>query len=294
LFKKLYKRLFNNRFYTKKLCNPIVAYQISVMGEYQGVYEGLPREVPIIISLTSYRERFKDLPKTLYSLLNQSVKPDRIILWLDEDKEDYTDLPYELTQFVKNGLEIRFVKDKRSYTKIFYAFKEFYDSIIVTADDDIFYSRNWLKNLYLSYISHPEDIHSHKVFRVKYNGDKLLPYKEWDKNIKDEIASYDNFLCGAGGVLYPPKCFSSEILREDIFLKYAPNSTDVWFWIMALVNNRKIRLVKNHCHKLVLTNIFNQLTAKNLYFHNKNGGYDRQLNNLMKFYARNVLSKLNN
>ena len=55
-----------------------------------------------------------------------------------------------ITQFIKNGLEIRFVKDIGSYTKAIYAFKEFSESIIVTADDDIFYPKDWLKKLYLS------------------------------------------------------------------------------------------------------------------------------------------------
>ena len=292
MLKKLYKRLFNNRFYTKNFCNPFLGYQISVLGDYQGINEGNPREIPIIVSLTSYRGRFKSLPKTLYSILNQSLKPDRIILWLNEEDENLTSIPYEITQFVKNGLEIKFVKNIRSYTKAIYAFKEYPNSIIVTADDDIYYAANWLKKLYLSYISHPEDIHVHKTVRVKYNEDGILPYKCWEKNIKKETADYQNFICGAGGVLYPPKCFSREVLREDIFLKHSPNSDDVWFWVMALVNNKKIRLVKNHIEKLLLTNIFNQLFGKTLYFHNKNGGYDRQLNNLMKFYGQNILAKI--
>ena len=44
---------------------------------------------PLIVSLTSYPVRFKTLPKTLKCLLNQSIIPDKIILWIAyEDKKN--------------------------------------------------------------------------------------------------------------------------------------------------------------------------------------------------------------
>ncbi|MCQ2744253.1 MAG: glycosyltransferase family 2 protein, partial [bacterium] len=116
----------------------------NLSGINNGDFSHLKRENKIIVSLTSYRERFKKLPITIYSLLNQTLKPDKIILWIDNETEDLTTIPYEITRFIKNGLEIRFVKDIKSYTKAIYAFKEYTDSIIVTADDDIYYRKNWL------------------------------------------------------------------------------------------------------------------------------------------------------
>ena len=120
------------------------------------------------------------------------------------------------------------------------------------------------------------------------------PYESWEKHIKDESARYDNFLTGVGGALYPPKCFSTEVLREDIFLKYAPYADDVWLWVMALVSNRKIRVVKNHIKTLTCVNLFRQIfqRGKLLYAHNANGGNDEQLANVLKFYSHNVMSKL--
>ena len=145
------------------------------MGEYSGINTETKRQNPVIVSLTSYYERFEKLPVTLYSLLNQSLKPDKIILWLDKKSEDLAYLPYEITQFFKNGLEIRLVEDVKSYTKAYYAFKEFSNAVIVTADDDVFYPKKWLEKLYYSYASHPEDIHVHSAHRVKFNEGKILP-----------------------------------------------------------------------------------------------------------------------
>ena len=39
----------------------------------------------LIISLTSYSERFKTLPLVLNSLQNQTISPDNIELWVEED-----------------------------------------------------------------------------------------------------------------------------------------------------------------------------------------------------------------
>ncbi len=291
MLKNILKKIFNYKFHVRGLLNPFMSYQINLMKDYPSI-NYCKREKQIIISLTSYRERFRDLPKTLYSLLNQDLKPDKIILWLDEATENLSDLPYEITQFIKNGLDIRFVKDLGSYTKVIYAFKEFPDNIIVTADDDIYYPPSWLKKLYISYISHQQDIHVHRAHRISICNGKIMPYESWEKHIVEESARYDNFLTGVGGVLYPPNCFSKEVLREDIFLKYSPKADDIWFWVMALVHNHKIRVVKNHNRTLICVNLLNQLLKKNLYKTNSLGKNDEQLNNLMMFYGQNILSKL--
>ena len=287
-------KLFKCKFHLRFVLNPLVRYQAGKMGQYQGV-TALKRTIPVIVSLTSYEDRFDDLVISLYSLLNQTIKPDRIILWLSDELDGVNDLPYEITRFIKNGLEIRFVKDIKSYTKAYYAFKEFSNAIIITADDDIYYPSNWLEKLYHSYIAHPMDIQVHRAHRIIYNKNEILDYEKWEKHANEETARFDNFLTGVGGVLYPPKCFSTEVLRSDIFLKEAPYADDIWFWTMALVHNRKIRVVKNHIRTLACTNIFRQLNqnSKTLYSINSKGENDKQLANLMKFYGCNILQKLN-
>ena len=291
MIKSIIERIYNYKFHLRVLMNPFVGLQIASLGDYQGINEA-KRSTPVIISLTSVKSRYKDLPLTIYSLLNQSLKPDRIILWLADD-EDLNDIPYEITQFIKNGLEIRFAKDIGPYTKSIYTFKEQKTSIIITADDDIFYPSTWLEKLYLSYISHPEDIHCHRCHRVKLDEQKhILPYEEWEKHVKEESANFNNFLTGVGGVLYPPNCFSNEAFREEVFLKNAPKADDIWFWSMALVHNRKVRVVKNHIRTLTSTNILAQIFSNTLYKENRNGANDKQLKNIMKYYGENIRNKL--
>lgn len=264
------------------------------LGDYSGVTES-KRDVPLIVSLTSSEERFDDLVISLYSLLNQSVKPDKIILWLSDEYESSQNLPYEITRFVKNGLEIRFVKDIKSYTKIIYALKEFSSAIIVTAEDSVYYPKKWLEKLYYSYIAKPNDIHVHEAHRVSVQNGDIAPYESWKKNVEDENARYDNFLVGVGGILYPPDCFTSEVFRKDIFLKYAPHADEVWLWFMALLSNRRIRVVSNHIKTLTVTNFMREIGVcggRQLYTPNRLGANDRQIQNLLKFYGRNIMQKL--
>lgn len=291
--RSMLKKLLKTKFHLRPVFLPLIRYRANNLGNFLGI-NNCKRDVPIIVSLTSYDERFDELSLAIYSLLMQSVKPDRIILWLSDEYNDLMELPYEITRYIKNGLEIRFVKDIKSYTKIIYALKEFSDSIIVTADDDIYYPKNWLANLYYSYISYPNDIQVHRAHRVFLNKNEIMSYEKWEKHVSEECARFDNFLTGVGGVLYPPNCFKKEVLRDDLFLKLAPTADDVWLWAMALLSNRKIRVVKNHIKTLASLNIKRQIfnTSRNLYQKNSKGGNDKQINALLEFYRLNILSKL--
>lgn len=283
------KVLPNFEINTLPFINPLIFYEINNIGALYGINIFSKRKNPVVVSIFSECENFKELQITLYSILNQSLKPDRIVLWLDKDTEDLSLVPYTITQYIKNGLEIKFVKNLASYTKTIYALKDFKDSIIVTAEDNIYYEKDWLKQLYHSYIANPEDIHVHLALNIDMSNSTILPFENW-KTTKIETSSYKNFPIGASGILYPPDCFTGEVFREDIFLKQVINSSDMWFWLMALIHNRKIRIVKNHYSKLLYINYLKYLKIKNekTYYKKQN----IQLANLMKYYGQNIITQL--
>ena len=271
-----------NSIYTLPYVNPFLKFDIDALGNYSGVNLS-KRERQIIVSIYSKGENFKKLSKTIYSVLTQELKPDKFILWLDKDKFNLLDLPYEVTKFVKNGLQIKFVKEMQGYTNTIYAFQEFYDSIVVTAKDNVYYQSNWLNKLYLSYIVSPEDIHAHITKEIRVIDDEIKNFSKIKYSNK-ENSSYNNFPMKIGGILYPPQCFSKEALRKDIFLKYAPNSPEIWFWIMSVLQNRKIRQVKNH-NKINFVTFFKDIFEINT-------SYVIELENLLKFYKNNIWLKL--
>jgi len=208
------------------------------------------RNIPIIVSLTSIPPRLKMLPLCLRALLSQSFRPNKVILWLSEyDRSgnkaiSKSRLPKELLALAKRGLEIRFCEDIGSYRKLIPTLKKFPDSVIVTADDDVIYPKDWLKKLYASYQADPKSIHCYQARFVSFkpNGE-IDDYLNWVFDCEGNKKS--SLVCPVGvyGVLYPPKVLSNEVFNEDVFLKICPKADDIWFKAMSLKNNI-------HCQKV--------------------------------------------
>lgn len=277
--------MFNLKPYYNISLNFFLRYLSYQIGDKKGI-NVVKREIPIIVSLTSVEDNFMDLELTIFSILNQSVSPDKMILWLS-NKYKLSELPYNITRFIKNGLDIRFIEDKGKYNNIINALKEFNDSIIVATEDNIIYPKDWLKKLYHSYIANPQDIHAHRAFGVKTEQAGISSVTKWIKYVNKESSEYSNFAILEGGMLFPPKCFAKEIFREDIYNnKNTPITADIWIWFMAVISDRKIRVVKNHIEVLPCTNIFKKIFNKN---DNKS---DEEIKYLMNFYKQNILNKL--
>ena len=257
------------------------------------------RHLKIIVSLTSYPARIDEVPYTIHSLLEQSLKPDEIILWLGHDKfpNKEKDLPEMLLNLCKRGLTIKWCKDIRSYTKLIPALKLHPDDIIVTADDDIYYPKDWLEKLYQSYQKHPAEIHCHRIHKITFDSQRhILPYKEWIQCYMTDYPAYTNFLTGVGGVLYPPHSLYKDVLKSSLFLKLAPYADDIWFWAMAVMKGTKIRNIKKGYSKLTYVNPEREygiiegatLAAENVV----NGKNDEQLKKILKRYPE-LYKKLN-
>lgn len=285
MIKNIIKQIYSFNIKEKLFFNPFIGFEISSLGNYQGVNIGIKRSIPVIVSLSATSDDYKNLPITLYSLLNQTMKPDRLILLISED-EDLQSLPYEITQFVKNGLEIRFVKNLNLYTTAYYAIKEAPYAVNLISKNGFFYNKNWLKNLYSSYIRYSDDIQVSKAIEIKYNSKEILSSKFWNK-VTSTDAKYSYIMDLNEDMLLPPNCFSKDFLREDIFSKFAPTNPELWYWVMALVNGRKLRTVKNAIKYPILNN-FSQLIKEKYDY----DSIDYELKELLKFYNQNIMNKL--
>ena len=259
----------------------LLTIKLNPLNDYVGV-NLIKRETPLVVSISCSREEFKKLPLTLYSLLNQDLKPDRIVLYLDNEYEDLLNLPYEISKYIKNGLEIKFVDYIGSYTKTIYAMKEFTKSIIVTADESTFYNKSWLKNLYLSYVTHPEDINVNQALQIVLEKEKICI----SNPVNNALSSFENLMLNSSGVLYPPNCFNNEVFRKDIFLQNSINE-NVWFWTQALISNRKIRVTEKKHNKNFNFKIFARGQKQDL-----NVEIKKSLDKLLVYYKNNILNKL--
>ena len=191
----------------------------------------------------------KTIHLTLYTLLNQSTKPDKLILWLTKEEfpRGERDVPRKVRRLRKYGLSIDWCNHIRSYQKLIPSLKAYPNDIIVTADDDIYYPNNWLELLYNSYLNNKSIIHCHRAHKIGLDeNNMLLPYKNWDKQTTDRNKSFLIFLTGVGGVLYPPQTLHSDVIKENIFMNLTPNADDIWFWAMAVLNGTKINVIENN------------------------------------------------
>ena len=194
---------------------------------------------PLIVSLTSKKNRFHFLHLTLMSLFNQKTLPDKIILWIDKNEKKF--LNNRLTSFVKFGLEINFCENYRSYNKIYNLLKKNSDNYIITFDDDIIYHNESITKLVDTSLSHTEDfIVSNRIHQIKFNKEKICDYNAWLWNSTNHEPSIYNFQTGVYGVLYPPNSFYHDVSIVEKFMKLSPYADDIWLYWMIRLNNKKV------------------------------------------------------
>lgn len=237
-FKDIVKSVFKN---LHKLTKVIFSHQDKVRKNYP--------KPQLIISLTSYPARINTVNQTIQSLLNQSMKADKVILWLalEQFPNKEADLPQQLLDLRKSGLTIDWYHDIKSYKKLIPALKKYPDAIVVTADDDLLYQKDWLLNLYHAYLQDKKTIWCHRAHRIILDKHgKMLPYNLWKKCVTKNIPSARNFPTTGGGVLYPPQTFYKDVLDEKRFMDIAPTADDIWFWTMIVLNAKKVNVVKQN------------------------------------------------
>lgn len=290
--------------YTKKPKMPrhinrqVIDKQISAFDEI-GINAD-KREQKLIVSLTSFPPRMNDIHYTLYSLLHQSIKPDEVILWLAEEQfpNREKDIPQKVLDLEKNGLTIKWCEDIRSYKKLIYSLIEYPDDIIVTADDDVFYPRDWLKKLYQQHLRHPRNIICHRCHRFTFDKKgEVAPYSKWPHNVTAPKASYYNFATGVGGVLYPPHTMYKDVCNIELFKQLSPYADDVWFWAMEVLAGTKVKTFWGRMRKIKLVNAEREmrenseqvLTQINI----AQGGNDKQIKAVLAHYPQ-IWEKLKN
>lgn len=193
----------------------------------------------IIVSLTSFPAAIPYAVQAIRSILNGSVLPDKVVLYLDTQKFPGGILPAELKALQEESpiFEVRFDPSEiRSYKKLIPALRDFPEDIIVTVDDDINYPPNLLRDLLRLHRRLPDAIVAHRVRKVIPGA----PYRRWRKYkwydfiFKKYHFSHLAMQTGVGGVLYPPHSLDEKMLDPSLFMELAPTTDDVWFWAAAV------------------------------------------------------------
>lgn len=189
-----------------------------------------------IVSLTSFPPRIIKVWLVIETLLRQKKKPDKIILWLYEGEfNGRTSLPANLLRLEKRGLEIRFCKENlRPHKKYFYTMLENPDAIIITIDDDMFYPLDLTEKLFNFYRKYQDSIICTLTREIKIDGNRILPYVEWEYLKKNTKPSKKNLIMGCGGALFPPNSLHPDVFNTEILKKFALTADDLWLKVMSL------------------------------------------------------------
>lgn len=242
------------------------------------------KDPPLIVSMTSYPPRFRTLDKVIASLKAQSLKADLLILWINEI--DCALVPKQISEQQNEFFQIRSLKgvDLRSYKKLIPSLIAYPNSIIVTADDDVLYYKNWLRDLYDESVNRQHAcIICHTARRVVMCGDNMAPYASWGEIDADESAvGQDVFPTGVGGILYGPDTLAEVAKDYTSALACAPNGDDIWFFFSAQFKmSSRIKIPSKFHDPAVIEETQNvALWKQNL----QRGGNDRQIKIVERFF----------
>lgn len=215
----------------------------SLRSENQKSPQSLTDPAGPVVSLTSHGERLKTAFYTIESIRRGTVKPSRIILWLDN--EDSGKLPDTLQRLQKAGLEIHFSENIGPHKK-YYRFlqqNKLFSKPLVTADDDVIYPPDWLEKLVEAYNSNPSVIHAYRTLRMRLSNDRFIPQKDW-KNCGSITPDHLNYIMGGSGVIYPPEFLKYLKTAGDEFLSKCPTVDDAWLTVNALRSGFKIAQIE--------------------------------------------------
>lgn len=232
------------------------------------------RNVRIIVSMASYNLRYETIELTLKSLLLQSVKPDKIIVYLDDDLPENKP-SQKMIEYIKYGIEYRHTTDGLgSHKKYYYAMQEYPDDIIITVDDDIIYPPSMISSLMKCYRKWPNCICARRVHKITKTNNGINPYKEWQIEYRHKSSpSHFLFATGGAGCLYFPRAFSADAFDKAAIIQYCLGADDIWLKIIELLNDIEVVWAVNGC---VMPRLSDNSQNVALYHENLDGGKNDQ------------------
>lgn len=200
----------------------------------------------VIVSMTTFPARIGYVHLAIRSLLNQTVKPGKIILWLAKDQFCGVAIPPQLQVLCNYGLEIRYCdEDLLAHKKYYYAMQEYPDHLIVTYDDDIIYPEDSLEKLLAMHQKHPEAIICNRGREIKVAHGSVAPYRDWKVSgqVPAGVPTYLVMASTGAGTLYPPHCMPEETFDIQKIRALALTADDLWMKVMSIQG--KVPVVKS-------------------------------------------------
>ena len=120
-----------------------------------------------------------------------------------EDQFPSKEVPSNLVDLSKRGLQIRWCDNLMSHKKYYYVLQEYSNDLVITADDDSFYPRDFISSLLKMHLKHPTNIVclTAQPISPSYS---TLP-SEWNGSLAGEKSDSFQISVNTGsGALFPP------------------------------------------------------------------------------------------
>ena len=193
-----------------------------------------------VVSVATYGPRLSTAHLAMESIAAGSLRPSRLLLWLDNPAE-FANLTPALQRLQARGLEVKlsdrnygphkkyfpYVKSRRSENLAGAA------GPLVTADDDIMYPRHWLEGLANAYRDAPDLVQCYRARVVRVTDEGLASYATWEL-CRSTVPSALTLAIGVSGVIYPPKFLDGLEKAGAAFEQICPRADDLWLHVNAL------------------------------------------------------------
>lgn len=252
------------------------------------------QEDSVIASMTTFPARIGYVHLAIKSLLNQTVKPGKIILWLAREQFRDVKLPNHLLALCEYGLEIRYCEeDILAHKKYYYAMQEFPDHLIVTYDDDIIYPEDSLEKLLAMHWQYPDAIICNRGREIAMDQTSVAPYRYWKVSgrIPAGVPTYRVMASTGAGTLYPPHCMPEETFSIEKIRSLALTADDLWMKVMSIVGGVPVVKSQTRSKALCISKRKQEITLAHQNVDQSQN--DRVIQELLTYYpqAMKVLQK---
>lgn len=192
----------------------------------------------LTVNLTTTHSRLDLCASTLWSILRQSCRPDLINLWISSEKylsdNGINKLPDFINQLnnIHDIIKVHYVKNTGPYRKLIPVLRTSCDEdLIIYADDDVVYGKDWIKKLLDCFNKHHQScIVASRIRVVTYNlfGQKKS-YFSYPIAYSERVFDKDYIITGMGGCILKKGMIINDYIYDDSYLDIAPKTDDLWF-----------------------------------------------------------------
>ena len=289
--KTYYKLKARNKLYSvlRLVIRSLANWDLKLHYRYFSNHTSVNVNSEVVVSLTSYPARIKYIWLTIETLLHQSTKPQKIVLWLSRVQfpNELQDLPKSLLSQRPRGLDIRFVDgDIRSHKKYYYIFQEMPEQLIMFADDDIIYPSDTIEGLLSEYKAMGADnavVHKYGYI-IQYDKDgNRTPYNSWP-SYYESSESANLFFGSGGGTLLKPSSLYEDTCNIELALKLAPKADDIWLNAMCRLAGCPIHKIQDGPILSIQNKEDSPLYKQNM----RQGQNDLQLSTVSNYYSEKI------